>query len=272
MRAGVIGHPIGQSLSPALHGRWLDAFGIDGTYEAVPCEPDGFAEKVRALRSMGWAGLNVTMPFKAGALALADRADNVAARTGSANTLVFGDDGVRASNTDVGGFAGALREVLGRSEAPCPPASALVLGAGGTAPAVLAALSGMGVRELRLSNRTREAAEALADRFGATVIPWNDRHDAADTSILVNATALGLPGKPALDIGLPALPPHAVVADCVYVRGGVTPLVADARARGLAAIDGLPMLVRQAVPGFAAWYGRTPADFAEAEAYLRGLP
>ena len=271
MRAGVIGHPIAQSLSPALHGRWLERFGIDGTYEAVPCAPDGFAEKVRTLRAAGWAGLNVTMPFKAEALALADHADDVATRTGSANTLVFGDDGVRASNTDVGGFEGALREALDRADGGSP-ASALVLGAGGTAPAVLAALSSVGIRELRLSNRTREAADALAERFGASVVPWADRDDAADADILVNATALGLIGKPPLDMDVSALPSHAVVADCVYVRGGVTPLVAAARARGLAALDGLPMLVRQAVPGFTAWYGREPDDLTGAETYLRDLP
>ena len=319
MRAGVIGHPITHSLSPALHGRWLDRFGLDGTYEAVDPGPDGFAACVARLRAEGWAGCNVTLPFKAEALALADRADGTARRAGAANTLVFAEDGITASNTDVVGFASALGEALRRrTDVPCPPArggtaisdregggtvvaaagtglttahpprtaapgpvppqaggqspgSALVLGAGGTAPAVLSALLSMNIQELRLANRTLEAAEALADRFGATVVPWDDRHDAADADILVNATALGLPGKPPLDIDLSALPPRAVVADCVYVRGGVTPLVAAARQRGLTAIDGLPMLVRQAVPGFAAWYGRTPDDLTEVETFLRGL-
>ena len=266
VRAGVIGHPIAHSLSPALHGRWLDGFGIGGTYEAVDPGPDGFAACVARLRAEGWAGCNVTLPFKAAALAIADRADETARRVGAANTLAFGPDGIAASNTDVAGFAGVLETAL-----TAPPRSALVLGAGGTAPAVLTALSGMGIRELRLVNRTREAAEVLAERFGATVISWDDRHEAADTDVLVNATALGLPGKPPLDIDLAALPPRAVVADCVYVRGGVTPLVAAARAQGLTAIDGLPMLVSQAVPGFAAWYGQTPDDLTEAEAFLRGL-
>ena len=267
VRAGVVGHPITHSLSPALHGRWLERYGLDGTYEAVPCAPGGFAAKVAALREAGWAGVNVTLPFKAEALALADEADAVARRVGAANTLAFEEGRVVASNTDAPSFEGALR-----AHARALPESALVLGAGGTAPAVLAALSGMGVRELRLSNRTRESAETLAERFDAVVVPWEGRDEAADVSLLVNATSLGLPGGPPLKIYLEGLPAHAVVADCVYVRGATTPLVAAARARGLAALDGLPMLVRQAVPGFAAWYGRTPDDLADAEAYLRALP
>lgn len=266
IRAGVIGHPINHSLSPALHGRWLDRFGIDGTYDAVACEPDGFAAKIAELRAAGWAGINVTLPFKGQALALADQADDTAQRTGSANTLVFSQDAIVASNTDAPGFAGALRAAI-----EDPPRSALVLGAGGTAPAILAALSSMGTEKLRLSNRTQETAEALAARFGAHVIPWDDRHDAADTDVLVNATALGLPGNPALDIDLSRLPASALVADCIYRRGGMTPLVTAARARGLAAFDGLPMLVRQAIPGFAAWFGQTPTDLADAEAHLRSL-
>ena len=273
IRAGVVGHPVAHSLSPALHGRWLRRLGIEGTYEAVDPGADGFAARIEGLRALGWAGCNVTLPFKAEALSLVDviggEADATARRVGAANTLVFVEAGVAASNTDVSGFADALRTAIGTAPAPT---SALVLGAGGTAPAVLAALSDIGVQELRLSNRTRETADALAERFGAAVVPWEGRHDAVDTDVLVNATALGLPGTPPLVIDLAALPPHAIVADCVYARGGVTPLVAAARARGLRALDGLPMLVRQAVPGFAAWYGQTPTDLDEAEAFLRGLP
>ena len=268
IRAGVVGSPIAHSLSPALHGRWLDRLGIDGTYEAVDPGADGFEACIARLRAEGWAGCNVTLPFKGKALALADEADDLARRTGSANTLVFGPDGIKASHTDAPGFADALHAAAkGRSFE-----TALVLGAGGTAPAILAALLGAGISKLRLSNRTQSTAEALADRFGAVVIPWKDRSRTADTDLLVNATALGLPGKPPLDIDLSALPPHAVVADCVYMKGGTTPLVAEARSRGLTAFDGLPMLVRQAIPGFAAWYGRTPDDPEAAEAYLRGLP
>ncbi|WP_031550461.1 shikimate dehydrogenase family protein [Parvularcula oceani] len=263
IRAGVVGHPVAHSLSPRLHTRWLENYGIDGRYEAIDAPPDGFVATIARLRKQGYGGVNVTLPFKTEALLFATEATPLARRLGAANTLTFTEGGVHADNTDAPGFAAALRPYLtGRY------GEALVLGAGGVAPAILAALSDLGVRKVRLANRTRESAEALAERFGAEVVDWECRNDAAVTDLLINTTALGLPGKPPLEIDLGGLPPHAVVADAVYSPAG-TGLTRAARERGLAAMDGLPMLVHQAIPGFSRWFGVTPGDPEAAEAFLR---
>jgi shikimate dehydrogenase len=266
IRAGVIGHPIAHSLSPALHTRWLRAFGIDGLYEAIDCGPDAFGETIAGLRAAGFAGVNVTAPFKAEALALANRSTGTAQRLRGANTLTFTDEGIEADNTDAAGAAKALMPHLSARHG-----AALVLGAGGNAPAVLHALGELGVGRLTIANRTMEKACALATRFGADALPWENRDAALERAdVLVNTTALGRPGSAPLTLDLERLPDHAVVMDVVYDKA-TTPLVAAARERGLAALDGLGMLVGQAVPGFARWFGEVPGDLAEAEAYLRSL-
>ena len=261
----MIGHPIGHSLSPRLHGRWLERYGIEGRYEAVDLAPDAFAGGVRRLAQDGWAGVNVTLPHKASALALADEATETASRLGVANLLIFCEGKITADNTDQAGFASALAPHL-------TPAHrrALVLGAGGATPAVLAALLQVGIEDIRLTNRTAATAEAMAGRFGAQVVPWADRQDAlnAETDLVINATPLGLRGYAALDLPLGALPDHAVVADIAYSADG-TELVRAARGRGLSGFDGLAMLVAQAVPSFAAFFGPAPDDLADAEAFLR---
>ena len=264
IRAGVAGHPIDHSRSPAIHRYWLDRFGIEGTYEAFdPGQADeGFAALVSRLASEGYVGLNVTMPFKAAALVLADEAEETARRVGGANTLTFRDGCVRAANTDGAGFAAAL------AAHAAPPARALVLGAGGTAPSVLAALEGA---EVLLANRTEARAAALAARFGARVVPWDEREAAAsDVALVVNATPLGLREDDPLPIDPGALLGGTCVADCVYAPGE-TPLVRAARARGLPAFDGFFMLVAQAVPGHEAWFGSRIGEglVAETVAALR---
>ena len=211
------------------------------------------------LPRLGIAGANVTIPHKEKAFAFLDAPDALARRTGAANTVFVRPDGsLSGTNSDVFGFIEALRARLpGWSGAAAP---AVVLGAGGAARAVLAALQDAGAPEIRLVNRTRERAWGLRERFGPPVVvtAWEEREAALDgAGLLVNATALGMQGSARLDIRLDALPPSAVVTDIVYTPL-VTPLLAAARARGCAAVDGLGMLLHQARPGFAGWFGREP--------------
>ncbi|MBB4658039.1 shikimate dehydrogenase family protein [Parvularcula dongshanensis] len=262
IRAGVVGHPIAHSLSPRLHGRWLENYGIDGSYEAIDGGTD-FGAVIERLREAGFAGCNVTLPFKAEAVRLADEVTPLAARLGTGNTLVFAGGRILADNTDVYGMERALRPHMDARHR-----TALVLGAGGVAPAAVAALQALGIEKLRIANRTPETAAALAERFGLEPVLWAARDAAADTDILVNATALGLPGKPPLDVSLGRLPAHAVVMDAVYTPQG-TALIDRARGRGLTGVDGLTMLVHQAIPGFARWFGVEPDDPDAAEAQLR---
>lgn len=256
--AGVMGWPVSHSRSPRLHGFWLDSYGIDGAYVPLAVSPDRFEQALRALPSLGFRGANVTVPHKEAALALADHADDHARRIGAANTIVVGDDGaLHASNTDGFGFLEHLRATAPSWTANKP---ALVLGAGGASRAVIVALVDAGVPEVRLANRTAARAEVLADELAGpiTSLPWDTRSDAAaGCGLVVNTTTLGMTGQPALDMTLDGLGEGAVVYDLVYAPLE-TPLLADARHRGLATVDGLGMLLHQARPGFAAWFGREP--------------
>ena len=257
-RAGVMGWPVSHSLSPHIHGYWLERYGIEGSYELLPVEPKDFALRVKSLARDGFAGANVTIPHKEAALAAADTADPIATRMGAANTLVVDEDGlVHAFNTDGFGFLAHLRQAQPRWRAAAGPV--VVLGAGGAARGIVAALLDAGVRELRLLNRSRDRADAVADSFGGIrVEAWEDRAKALDgAALLVNTTALGMVGQPPLDLDLKALPTEAVVYDIVY-RPLTTPLLAAAAARGNPCVDGLGMLLHQARPGFAAWFGQEP--------------
>ncbi len=265
--AGVMGWPVVHSRSPRLHNFWLARYGIDGAYVPFAVPPDGLEAALRALPHLGIAGTNVTIPHKEETFRVLDTSDDLARRIGAANTVFVQSDGTLAgTNTDVFGFREALRSRHpGWSGAAGP---AVVLGAGGAACAVLAALQDECAPEIRLVNRTRARAEALRDRFGppVAVTGWDEREAALDgASLLVNTTALGMAGGAALDIRLDALPPSAVVNDIVYTPLE-TPLLAAARARGCAAVDGLEMLLHQARPGFAGWFGREP----EVDDALRG--
>jgi shikimate dehydrogenase len=262
--AGVIGWPVAHSRSPMIHGHWLRRHGIDGAYITLPVHPDQMQAALRGLAALGFAGCNVTVPHKEAALALVDRADATARRIGAVNLIVVRPDGtLDGSNTDAFGFLANLRErVTGWQAADGP---AVVLGAGGSARAVLAALCDSGCPEVRLVNRTRERAEALAAQFGGAVqlVDWDRRAAALDgAALLVNTTTQGMAGQPALDLGLSALPRAAVVTDLVYVPLE-TPLLAAARARGNRVADGLGMLLHQARPSFAAWFGVLPEVTAE---------
>ena len=257
--AGVMGWPVGHSRSPLLHNFWLARAGIDGAYIPMAVPPDRVGEALRALPALGFAGTNVTIPHKEAAFAAVDEADGIARRIGAVNTVcVRGDGSLSGSNTDAFGFIEALRSRLG----PWSGAgiAAVVLGAGGAARAIVAALQDEGADEIRLVNRTRARADALCERFGAPLVAvdWDEREAALDgAALLVNTTALGMAGGAPLELRLDGLPAEAAVNDIVYTPLE-TPLLAAARARGCRAVDGLEMLLHQARPGFAAWYGAEP--------------
>ncbi|MDE2515517.1 MAG: shikimate dehydrogenase [Rhodospirillales bacterium] len=252
--AGIIGWPVAHSRSPLLHGTWLDRHGIDGAYVPLAVAPGDLAAAVDGLRKAGFAGLNVTIPHKVAVRALCDRVSDFARRAGAVNTLHFRDGRIEGSNTDGYGFLANLADH--RVDPAAGPA--LVLGAGGAARAIVAALQEAGA-PVSLANRTRAAAEALAaDLAPVRVLDWEARHAAlADHALVVNTTALGMAGKAALDLDLSRAAPGMAVADAVYVPLE-TPLLGAARAAGLRPVEGLGMLLHQAVPGFAAWFAVTP--------------
>jgi shikimate dehydrogenase len=257
--AGVIGWPIAQSRSPVLHGHWLSQYGIKGAYLPLPVQPERLADAIRGLRALGFSGCNVTIPHKPGVLKLVDQVDPVAARIGAVNTVVVQDDGTLSGfNTDAYGFMASLRDVRETFKAGAGPI--VVLGAGGAARAVVVALLDDGATEIRLTNRTMERAQELAriDPSRITVIDWSKRDTALDgAALLVNTTSQGMVGYPPLDVALDALPNTAMVSDIVY-NPLETPLLAAARKRGNTCVDGLGMLLHQAVPAFEAFYGVRP--------------
>jgi shikimate dehydrogenase len=257
--AGVMGWPVTHSRSPALHGFWLAQHRIDGAYVPLPVKPEDLRRAPQALPVLGFAGCNLTIPHKEAALDIVDEIEPSARRAGAVNTIVVGaHNRLTGSNTDMFGFLEALRAgVPGWSAARGP---AVVIGAGGAARGVVAALIDAGAPEIRLVNRTPARAQALAKELRGPVRggAWDERAQAlAGAALLVNATSLGMENQPALELPLDALPTDAVVNDIVYVPLE-TPLLKAARARGNAAVDGLDMLLHQARPGFAAWFGLTP--------------
>jgi shikimate dehydrogenase len=256
--AGVIGWPVAHSRSPRLHGTWLSRHGIDGAYLPLPVAPEHFAAVVRALAQAGFAGANVTLPHKEAALALCDRLAPSAERAGAVNTLIFGD-GILGANTDGEGFLRNLR-AHGVDPAGGP---ALILGAGGAARAIAAELQAAGAA-VTLCNRTPARAQALAALLPpASTLAWAQREAAlGDYALLVNTTTLGMQGQAPLDFDLSRATAGLTVADIVYTPLE-TPLLADAAARGLKPVEGLGMLLHQAVPGFTAWFSVTPQVDAE---------
>ena len=252
--AGVFGHPVTHSRSPRLHGFWLQRYGIDGAYIPLGVAPGGFGAAVRALVDLGFRGANVTIPHKLAAFEICDAVAPFARRAGAVNTLVFRDGRIEGSNTDGFGFLESIREAAPGWRADAGPA--VLLGAGGAARAIAAALLDAGAPRVTLVNRTAAKAEALARDLGGP-IHVADRPPLEDAALLVNTTSLGMQGQPGLEVDLAPLPASAVVADIVYVPLE-TRLLAAARARGLVAVDGLGMLLHQARPGFEAWFGVAP--------------
>ena len=257
--AGVMGWPVGHSLSPRLHGFWLEKYGIDGAYLPLAVKPEDCGAAIRMLPKLGFAGANVTVPHKETAFRTVDELEPLARRIGAVNTLVVRDDGsILGRNTDAFGFIENLKAGAPGWNPAAGPAA--VLGAGGAARAVVAALVDAGVPELRLVNRSVERAEKLAADLGGPIriLAWDDRAGALEgAALLVNTTSLGMKGQPSLDLDLEPLPPEALATDIVYAPLE-TPLLTAARARGNRVVDGLGMLLHQARPGFAAWFDREP--------------
>ena len=261
--AAVTGWPVQHSLSPRLHGCWLREYDIDGAYVPLPVVPEDFSRVIDVLPRMGFAGVNVTIPHKQAAFALAHRVDEAAARTAAVNLLLFGADGrVEGRNTDVAGLCASVREELDIDV--IKDRKAVVLGAGGAARAAALALAELGAREVRILNRNVSRATTLAAELEPHVAAnlvasgWNDWPQAAqDSALLVNATSGGMTGAAPLDIPLDPLPQTAAVCDLVY-NPLETELLKQARAGGHRSMNGLGMLMHQAVPAFEAFFGVTP--------------
>ena len=256
--AGVMGWPISHSRSPLLHGYWLRELNIDGAYLPFAVDPKNIEAALRALPILGISGVNLTVPHKELAMSVCDHIDSIGRRIGAVNTIVVNDDGaLSGTNTDAFGFLENLRAESAWRASDGP---ALVLGAGGAARAIVAALIDDGIGEVRLANRTLLRAEALAAEFGRAVVtvPWDQINAAMDgTALLVNTSTLGMTGQPDLDLDLHDLPDTAVVNDIIYSPLETT-LLRKAKTRGNSVVGGLGMLLHQARPGFTAWFGEEP--------------
>jgi shikimate dehydrogenase len=257
--AGVMGWPVAHSRSPALHGYWLQRYAIKGAYVPLAVRPERLEAALRGLPALGFAGCNITLPHKETAMRLVDRVEPIARRIGAINCIIVDAEGrLTGTNNDGYGYIESLKQAWPLWRASAGPA--VVLGAGGGARAVVASLIDEGAPEIRLINRTPARAESLAREYGppVTAMSWESRHDALEgAALLVNTTSQGMIGQPPLEIALERLPKSAFVSDIVYIPLE-TPLLAAARARGNATVNGLGMLLNQARPAFKAWFGVLP--------------
>ena len=262
-RACVMGYPIAHSRSPLIHGYWLKTLGIHGDYVREEVRPEDFEAFVAGLRKRGYVGGNCTVPHKEAAFRLAEVTTDRARTMGAVNTLWFENGRLHGDNTDGIGFLAHLSATQPGWDAATE--TVLVLGAGGAARGIVAALLEAGGPQVTLANRTVARAEAFRTQFGPKVqaIAWEAVGSALpQADLLINTTSLGMRGQPPLDVSLDPLKPSAIVADIVYVPL-VTPLLAQAQARGHRTTDGLGMLLHQAAPGFEHWFGRRPQVTAE---------
>lgn len=257
--AGVMGWPVAHTRSPAIHNHWIAKYGLKGAYVQLPVQPERLEAAIRGLAALGFAGCNVTVPHKESAMRFMDELHPAARRVAAINTIVVQPDGrLLGMNNDGAGYIQSLRDADATWRGDAGPA--LVLGAGGAARAIVVALLDEGAPELRITNRTRERAQELANDFGdrVKVVPWAERNEAmAGVSLLVNTTSLGMHGQAPLDAALDALPLEAMVSDAVYIPLE-TPLLAQARMRGHRTVNGLGMLLNQARPAFQSWFGVLP--------------
>ena len=257
--AGVVGWPINHSKSPILHNFWLKKYDVTGHYVPIGLKPQDFENGIRALPKLGFKGVNLTIPYKETILPLLEKVSDRAALIGAVNTITFRENGsIIGDNTDGYGFIQNLKQ----SQPGWVPTKgpALVLGAGGAARAVVSALLSEGVPEIRITNRTKQRCEVFREQFGARIIisDWNNTADAMkEATTIVNTTSLGMVGKSENTIKLDTAPANALVTDIVY-----TPLKTDflkrAEDRGLTTVDGLGMLLHQAVPAFEHWFDIRP--------------
>lgn len=269
--AGVLGWPVAHSLSPRMHRFWLAGEGLGGDYVALAVRPQNLAAALAALPALGFAGVNITVPHKEPAARLVHRLHPVARRIGAVNTVIVDKRGrLEGRNTDAHGFLAHLQAAVPAWRAE--GGAALLLGAGGAARAAAVALLDAGLDRLYIANRTRERAERLADALDdprAHAASWQERSALLkEVALVANTTTLGMAGEPPLDLELSLMAPGGVVYDIVY-KPLETDLLRQARRRGLVAVDGLGMLVHQAVPAFEAFYGVRPQAAAEAYAHLR---
>ncbi|MDZ7905447.1 MAG: shikimate dehydrogenase [Cypionkella sp.] len=269
--AGVIGDPIAHSKSPKLHGHWLRHFGIAGHYVPLHVASGDLPAVLAAMPRMGFVGANVTIPHKESVMSLCDSLSDTARRIGAVNTLSWNADGkLHGDNTDAYGFIENLTQTAAGWQARGQ--TALVLGAGGASRAVIVALLDAGVAQIVLTNRSMGRAEALAAEFGTRirVAAWGDTENhVAQAGLLVNTTSLGMAGQEALPFSLANISPRCLVTDIVY-NPLETPLLAAARAMGCPVVDGLGMLLHQAVPGFERWFGTRPIVDAKTRAAVLG--
>lgn len=268
-KAGVMGWPVEHSLSPRLHGYWLAQHKIAGSYERLPVPPQDIRSAIKGLAEQGFVGANLTVPHKELAVPLMDRVEPLAQRIGAVNTVLVHPDGtLEGRNTDAYGFMQNLLTAGFK-----PQGIAVILGAGGAARAAVAALQDQGVSAIRIVNRTAARAEELARHFGGNVSVhgWDEPRALRDAALLVNATSLGLKGQPPLEIDLDPLPPNATVTDMVYAPL-MTDLLMRAQQRGNPVVDGLGMLLHQARPAFAAFFGVDPCVTPELRDYVLQKP
>lgn len=267
--AGVMGQPVIHSRSPMIHGHWFAQYGLKGAYVPLAIPPERLEAALRALPALGFSGCNITLPHKVAAMAVMDEVDPRARRIGAINCVVVRPDGsLFGCNNDGFGYLESVRERFPDWRADAGPI--VVLGAGGGARAVVAALADAGAPEIRLVNRNADRAVALAAEYGGPVraVDWSRRAEILDdAAMVVNTTTQGMTGQPALDLALDRLPAAALVSDIVYIPLE-TPLLAAARARGNRTVNGLGMLINQARPAFQAWFGILPDVTAELRARL----
>ena len=259
LMAGVMGWPVMHSRSPMMHNYWMEQLGVVGTYVFLAIRPEGLGAALRALHPLGFAGCNLTIPYKLEAMAIVDELDDVAKKIGAISCVVVRNDGsLFGTNNDWLGFIGNLKQHAPDWRADQGPIA--VIGAGGGGRAVCHALLQQGAAEIRLVNRTAAKAKAIAEEFGGPiqVLPWEDRHDAlAGVSMAVNVTSQGMVGQPALDLRLDKLPDSALAADIIYTPLD-SPFLAAARARGNHTVNGLGMLLHQGPPAWKLWFDLEP--------------
>lgn len=267
--AGVMGWPVMHSRSPMLHTWLMKQHGLMGTYVPLAIKPENLAAALGGLAPLGFSGCNITIPHKEQALRIVDHVDEVARRIGAVSCItVRPDDSLAATNNDAFGFVQNVLQHQPSWRADAGPA--VVIGAGGGARAIVYALAERGAKEIRVINRTRARADALAREFGGpvSVVEWADRGRAlGDAAMLVNTTSQGMVGQPPLELPLDTVPARALVCDIVYVPVE-TPLLAGARRRGNPTIDGLGMLLHQVRPAWQAWFGIDPEITPELRAHI----
>lgn len=273
IKAGVIGHPINHSKSPLIHNYWIKKHGLNGSYEAIDIAPEDLKSGVQRLVDEGYAGFNVTIPHKEAILELCDEIDANAEICGAVNTVAIKDGKLIGHNTDSFGFLANIKEA--KPDFNFEAGTAVVIGSGGAARAIVSGLVGHRVPEVMLINRTRARAETIAKEIGlgtdlVEVVDWEDRHDALKwANLLVNTTSLGMEGQPPLDLNLDKLPAYALVNDIVYAPLE-TPLLKAAAAKGNSTVTGIGMLLHQARPAFNEWFGVMPNVDEELERLVLG--